>query len=80
MCGTVTDLGLVIDANGLRLGGLSGSPLALHLTIETGGEFTLCVNSRAPRGGMYTTDILDPWPLLTLPKIHHSQRNPYMEF
>lgn len=54
----MTDLGSAIDANGLRLSNLSDSPLALHLTID-GGIFTLCVNSRTPRGGMYTTGILD---------------------
>ena len=49
-----------IDANGLRLGDLSDSPLALHLTIDTDGKFALCVNLRAPRRGVYTIGILDP--------------------
>ena len=56
----MADLWPAIDANGLRLGDLLDSPLALHLTIEIGGEFTLCVISNSsgiPKGGMYTTGI-----------------------
>ena len=50
MCGAMADLWPAIDANGLRLGDLSNSPLALHLTIEIGGEFTLCVISNSSGG------------------------------
>lgn len=60
LCGAMADLWPAIDANGLRLGDLSDSLLALHLTIEIGGGFTLCVISSfpgIPRGGMYTTGI-----------------------
>ena len=65
MCGTVTNLSSAIDANGLRLGDLLDSPLALHLTVETDGEFTLCVisnSSGTSSGGMYTTGILHKEP------------------